>query len=82
MKRDRADRRTSPGSVVQKTRRGHHAHDRWGQFVVLGAGFDTRVYRLPKDVRVRCFEVNAPRTQAFKREMLTKAGVDATAPPM
>ena len=48
------------------------------QFAVLGAGFDTRVYRLPQDVRVRCFEVDAPRTQAFKREMLAKAGVDAT----
>ena len=51
------------------------------QFVVLGAGFDTRVYRLPdagRQANVRCFEVDAPRTQAFKREMLAKAGVDAT----
>ena len=50
------------------------------QFVVLGAGFDTRVYRLPdvgRQANVRCFEVDAPRTQAFKREMLAKAGVDA-----
>src|SRR5262249_32635123 len=27
---------------------------------------------------VRCFEVDAPKTQVFKREMLEKAGVDTT----
>ncbi|HEY0604385.1 MAG TPA: class I SAM-dependent methyltransferase [Herpetosiphonaceae bacterium] len=46
------------------------------QFVMLGAGFDTRAYRLPKDTHVRCFEVDTPQTQAFKREMLRQAGVD------
>jgi methyltransferase (TIGR00027 family) len=46
------------------------------QFVILGAGFDTRPYRLPKDTRVRSFEVDAPKTQAVKREMLAKAGID------
>ena len=45
------------------------------QFVVLGAGFDTRSYRL--DAPVRCFEVDTPWTQPFKREILHKAGVDA-----
>ncbi len=49
------------------------------QFVILGAGFDTRPYRLPKDTRVRSFEVDAPKTQAVKREMLAKAGIDASA---
>lgn len=48
------------------------------QLVVLGAGFDTRAYRLPEGTRVRRFEVDAPRTQAFKREMLEKAGIDTT----
>ena len=48
------------------------------QLVILGAGFDTRAYRLPAATRVRCFEVDTPRTQAFKREMLKKAGVDTT----
>jgi methyltransferase (TIGR00027 family) len=48
------------------------------QLVVLGAGFDTRSYRLPAETRVRCFEVDSPRTQAFKREMLNKAGLDMT----
>jgi methyltransferase (TIGR00027 family) len=45
------------------------------QFVILGAGFDTRAFRLPKETRVHSFEVDAPRTQALKREMLSKAGL-------
>ena len=48
------------------------------QLVILGAGFDTRAYRLPAEARVRCFEIDEPKTQAFKREMLKKAGVDTT----
>jgi methyltransferase (TIGR00027 family) len=48
------------------------------QLVILGAGFDTRSYRLPAGTRVRCFEVDTPKTQAFKREMLKKAGADTT----
>jgi len=48
------------------------------QFVILGAGFDTRTFRLPKDARIRSFEVDAPKTQAIKREMLEKAGIDST----
>ena len=47
------------------------------QFVILGAGFDTRAFRLPKE-QVRSFEVDAPETQALKREMLEKAGIDST----
>jgi methyltransferase (TIGR00027 family) len=46
------------------------------QLVILGAGFDTRSYRLPAGSRIRCFEVDTPRTQAFKRAMLRKAGID------
>lgn len=46
------------------------------QFVILGAGFDTRAFRLPVDSRVRSFEVDMPRTQAVKRETLQKAGID------
>lgn len=48
------------------------------QLVILGAGFDTRAFRLPKDARVRSFEVDAPKTQAIKRKMLEKAGIDST----
>jgi len=50
---------------------------RIAQLVILGAGFDTRAYTLPLSAKVRCFEVDEPKTQAFKREMLQKAGVDA-----
>ena len=49
------------------------------QLVVLGAGLDTRAYRLPADGRVRCFEVDTPKTQAFKRAMLREAGVVGSA---
>jgi methyltransferase (TIGR00027 family) len=48
------------------------------QLVILGAGFDTRAHRLPPEARVRCFEIDTPKTQALKREMLKKAGVDTT----
>lgn len=48
------------------------------QFVILGAGFDTRAFRLPRDARVRSFEIDTPKTQAVKREMLESAGIDST----
>ncbi len=48
------------------------------QFVILGAGFDTGPYRLPKGTRVKSFEIDAPKTQAVKREMLAKAGIDSS----
>ena len=37
---------------------------------ILGAGFDTRAYRPPINMRVRSFEVDLPKTQAIKREVL------------
>ena len=49
------------------------------QFVILGAGFDTRAYRLPSDTRVRVFEVDSPQTQLVKRETLQKVGIDSSA---
>jgi O-methyltransferase involved in polyketide biosynthesis len=49
-----------------------------GQFVILGAGFDTRAYRFTNDVSVRVFEVDKPQTQAVKRQALHKAGIDAS----
>jgi methyltransferase (TIGR00027 family) len=48
------------------------------QFVILGAGFDTRAFRLPEDAEVRSFEIDAPKTQAVKRQVLEKAGIDST----
>ncbi|MCL4486995.1 MAG: class I SAM-dependent methyltransferase [Chloroflexi bacterium] len=47
------------------------------QFVILGAGFDTRAFRLPENSGVRSFEVDAPKTQTIKREALDKAGIDS-----
>ncbi len=46
------------------------------QLVILGAGFDTRAFRQPKGARVRSFEIDAPKTQAIKREVLGKADID------
>ncbi len=49
------------------------------QFVILGAGFDTRALRLPAVTSVttiRAFEVDMPKTQATKRRMLARAGID------
>jgi len=48
------------------------------QFVILGAGFDTRAYRVPAKARerVRSFEVDTPETMALKRAALRKAGID------
>jgi len=51
------------------------------QFVILGAGFDTRDFRLkaaPRYAAVRSFEIDTPGTQAFKREKLAKAGINTT----
>jgi methyltransferase (TIGR00027 family) len=50
---------------------------RIAQFVILGAGFDTRAFRLPKEAGVRSFEIDAPKTQAVKRESLERAGIDS-----
>jgi methyltransferase (TIGR00027 family) len=48
------------------------------QFVILGAGFDTRAFRLPGNTRVRSFEIDTAKTQAVKRESLEKAGINVT----
>src|SRR6185369_2562112 len=46
------------------------------QFVILGAGFDTRALRLPAAARARSFEVDMPKTVAAKLAMLKKTGLD------
>ncbi len=45
-----------------------------GQYVLLGAGFDTFAYRNPFPA-LRVFEVDLPATQAWKRTMLDEAGI-------
>jgi methyltransferase (TIGR00027 family) len=47
------------------------------QAVILGAGFDTRAYRLPALRDVTVFEVDHPDTQRRKRTLLTRAGINA-----
>jgi methyltransferase (TIGR00027 family) len=65
-------------SVVARTRFIDDAiaaslNDRIEQFVVLGAGFDSRAYRLPSLQNTALFEVDHPATQAAKRRSLERA---------
>lgn len=47
------------------------------QFVILGAGYDTRPFRVPRPNQIHCFEVDTPQTQAAKRQLLRAAGLDS-----
>jgi methyltransferase (TIGR00027 family) len=47
------------------------------QLVILGAGFDSRAYRLPALRAVQVFEVDHPDTLASKRSVLRRIGVAA-----
>jgi len=44
------------------------------QVVILGAGFDSRAYRLPPMRQVTVFEVDHPATQAAKRHVVRREG--------
>jgi methyltransferase (TIGR00027 family) len=65
------------GTVAVRTR---YIDDRLGdalrrgveQVVILGAGFDSRAYRIPGIARARVFEVDHPATQAEKRRRLAR----------
>lgn len=46
------------------------------QLLVLGAGFDTRPYRLPELAAVPAYEVDHPATQALKRTRLAAGALD------
>jgi methyltransferase (TIGR00027 family) len=48
------------------------------QFVELGAGYDTRTVQLQHNRRIRCFEVDLPKTQQIKRKLLDQCGVDTS----
>lgn len=45
------------------------------QFVILGAGLDTRAWRLEAMRGARIFEVDHPSTQAYKRERAARLGM-------
>jgi methyltransferase (TIGR00027 family) len=50
------------------------------QLVILGAGFDTRGYRLTELLRhARVFEVDQPSTQEYKRRRVREAGIEVPA---
>jgi methyltransferase (TIGR00027 family) len=49
-----------------------HALETCTQLVLLGAGFDTRVYRLPAAQRATTFELDQPDTSAAKQATLRK----------
>lgn len=65
-------------SVVARTRLIDDAieaalGEKTGQLVILGAGFDSRAYRLPRVRGTTVFEVDHPDTQATKRRLLQRA---------
>lgn len=44
------------------------------QVAILGAGLDSRAYRIPGADRIRVFEFDRPATQAWKRNQLARMG--------
>ncbi len=48
------------------------------QFIIIGAGYDTRCYGDLKDNNFRFFELDQVKTQKLKIECLKKAGIDAS----
>ncbi len=50
--------------------------DGFGQFVILGAGLDTRAYRLLDAPDIVVFEVDHPSTQAWKSEQVDRLAPD------
>ena len=68
----------TPGMLVCRTRFIDDALVNWlekgsGQVVSMGAGFDTRAYRIPGIDHSRTFELDLPEPQDFKRDYLRKA---------
>jgi methyltransferase (TIGR00027 family) len=49
--------------------------DKRSQVVVLGAGFDTRAYRLSALATARVFELDHPATQRAKRQVIDRLGI-------
>lgn len=50
--------------------------DKAEQFVVMGAGYDTRSYGGLKSKKLKFFELDLPQTQKLKKDCLKKAGID------
>jgi methyltransferase (TIGR00027 family) len=65
------------GTVAVRTRYiddalGQALGDGADQVVILGAGFDSRAYRVPRIERARVFEVDHPATQVRKKAVLIR----------
>lgn len=60
--------------VAEDEVRAAATEDRIGQYVVLGAGFDTFAYRNPYPA-MRVFEVDHPATQEIKRKRLAEGSI-------
>lgn len=52
--------------------------DKVEQFVIMGAGFDTRCHGDLKNSNLKFFELDQAKTQKFKIEYLKKAGIDTS----
>jgi methyltransferase (TIGR00027 family) len=52
--------------------------DKVEQFVIMGAGFDTRCYGDLKNSNLKFFELDQAKTQKLKKEYLKKAGIDTS----
>jgi methyltransferase (TIGR00027 family) len=88
LEQDFADLHQNPealGSVVMmivrtrfiEERLEHAIHDGVSQVVILGAGFDTRAYRLSELLKAaRVFEVDQPSTQDYKKRRVREAGIE------
>ena len=86
--RDFADLRQNPeamGSVIMmiirtrfiEERLEHAIRDGVSQVVILGAGFDTRAYRLVELLKAaRVFEVDQPSTQEYKKRRIRETGIE------
>jgi methyltransferase (TIGR00027 family) len=55
----------------------HAIRDGASQVVILGAGFDTRAYRLTELLKAaRVFEVDQPSTQEYKKRRIRETGIE------
>ena len=72
------------GARAQVTVRSRYTEDRLAasaargvsQYVILGAGLDSFAYRSPLARQIRVFEVDHAASQAAKREVLSRAGIE------
>ncbi len=56
----------------------HRVAGEMEQFVVLGAGYDTRAYGALKRAGLSCFELDQPQVQRHKIDCLRRAGIDTS----